>query len=234
MKFEKWMKHRGLSESSVKKYEGAISGVLSEWAIDRGLMDGPLTSIFSNSRFEVVANELRKLPIYVERNDRGHNMYNSALNKYAEYLQEGFDSDIESDVELILSDGAIANTEKASLLKIRIGQGAFRQKLIALWGGCAVTGYKDTSMLVASHIKPWRAASNAERLDRYNGLLLLPTLDKAFDLGLISFDTNGKIVISQLLEEPGNLGVYEGMRVMLQPEHHEYMKFHHEQVFRGA
>lgn len=234
MKFEKWMKHRGLSESSVKKYEGAISGVLSEWAIDRGLMDGPLTSIFSNSQFEAVANELRKLLIYVERNDRGHNMYNSALNKYAEYLQEGFDSDIESDVELILSDGAIANTEKASLLKIRIGQGAFRQKLIALWGGCAVTGYKDTSMLVASHIKPWRAASNSERLDRYNGLLLLPTLDKAFDLGLISFDTNGKIVISQLLEEPGNLGVYEGMRVMLQPEHYEYMKFHHEQVFRGA
>lgn len=180
MTFEQWMRHRGLSESSVKKYEGAVSGVMSEWAIDGGLMDGPLTSIQSLSRFDSIAIRLRKLPIYQERNDRGHNMYNGALNKYAEYLQEGFDTDIEADVEAILAEGGVTATEKELLLKTRIGQGSFRQKLIALWGGCAVTGYKDTSMLVASHIKPWRASSNKERLDGYNGLLLLPTLDKAF------------------------------------------------------
>ena len=67
-----------------QKYEGAVSGVMSEWAIDGGLMDGPLTSIQSRSRFEAIALGLRKLLIYQERNDRGHSMYNSALNKYAE------------------------------------------------------------------------------------------------------------------------------------------------------
>jgi len=159
-------------------------------------------------------------------------MYNSALNKYAEYLQEGFDSDIESDIETILADDEVTNTEKASLLKMRIGQGNFRQKLIALWGGCAVTGYKDASMLVASHIKPWRASSNVERLDRYNGLLLLPTLDKAFDSGLISFDPTGCVLISPLLQEPAKLGVSADMKVKLLPEHQEYMKFHRECVFR--
>ena len=234
MTFEEWMRHRGLSESSVKKYEGAVSGAMSEWAVDGGLMDGPLTSILSHSRFESIATGLRKLPIYQERNERGHNMYNSALNKYAEYLQEGFDSDIESDVESILADGEASDTEKASFLKTRIGQGNFRQKLIALWGGCAVTGYKDTSMLVASHIKPWRASSKIERLDRYNGLLLLPTLDKAFDSGFVSFDTAGKVLISPLLLEPEILGISPNMRARLQVGHQEYMSFHREQVFRDT
>lgn len=58
-------------------------------------------------------------------------MYGSALNKYAEYLQGGFDSDIETDVEKILLNEAANDTEKATLLKTRIGQGSFRQKLIS-------------------------------------------------------------------------------------------------------
>ena len=232
MTFEDWMKYRGLSESSIKKYEGAVNGVMSEWAMDDGIINGPLTSIHSHARFEEVAKALRELPIYQERNERGHNMYNSALKKFAEYVAEGFDTDIEADVESILSDPEIADTEKASLLKTRIGQGSFRQKLIALWGGCAVSSYKDPAMLVASHIKPWRVASNKERLDQYNGFLLLPTLDRAFDSGLISFDEQGKILISPLLEEPQLLGVSKKMSVKLDKNHLPYLRFHREQVFR--
>lgn len=233
MTFKDWMKLRGLSESSVKKYEGAISGVMSEWAIKGGIMNGPLTSILSHSRFESIAVRLRNLSIYQERNERGHHMYNSALNKYAEYLLEGFDSDIEADVESIMYEDKATDTDKATLIKTRIGQGNFRQKLISLWGGCAVTGYKDVSMLVASHIKPWRASSNTERLDGYNGLLLLPTLDKAFDSGLISFDKVGKILISPLLLDPESLGISESMSVNLKPEHQAYMHFHRDSVFRN-
>lgn len=234
MTFEDWMRHRGLSESSAKKYEGAITGAMSEWAVNGGLIDGPLTSIQSQNRFEAIATRLRKLPIYQERNHRGHNMYSSALSKYAEYLKEGFDSDIEADVESILSQGDVTDTEKASLLKVRIGQGNFRQKLIALWGGCAVTGYKDPAMLVASHIKPWCASSNAERLDEYNGLLLTPALDRAFDAGLVSFNEAGNILISPLLQEAEKLGVIASMAVELQSEHQKYMKFHRERVFRDT
>lgn len=160
-------------------------------------------------------------------------MYNSALNKYAEYLLEGLDIQIEADLEVILSQTDISDTEKLALLKIRIGQGSFRQKLIALWRGCAITGYKDPEMLVASHIKPWRASSSNERLDGYNGLLLLPTLDKAFDAGLISFEDGGSIMISQALEQPKILGISASMSVVLKPQHVKYIKFHRERVFAG-
>lgn len=234
MTFEDWMRFRGLSESSVKKYEGALSGAMSEWAIEGGIMNGPLNSIPSYSRFESISEKLRELPIYKERNERGHNMYSSALNKYAEFLLEGFDSDIETDLESIISQESSSDTEKATLLKTRIGQGSFRQKLISLWGSCAVTGYKDTAMLVASHIKPWRVSSNAERLDAYNGLLLLPTLDKAFDAGLISFENEGNIIISPLLQSPELLGISKSMSVSLHSQNIVYMEFHREAVFRNT
>jgi predicted restriction endonuclease len=66
---------------------------------------------------------------------------------------------------------------------------------------------------VASHIKPWRASDNTERLDTYNGLLLLPNLDKAFDLGFITFTERGRIIVSNQLEESGKLGIDSGMRI---------------------
>lgn len=234
MTFEDWMRFRKLSESSIKKYEGAVSGAISEWAIDSGVTEGPLTSILSYSRFKSISTKLRKLPIFQERDDRGHHMYSSALKKYAEYLQEGFDSDIESDVEEILAQDSTTSTEKSTLLKARIGQGNFRQKLISLWGCCAVTGYKDVAMLRASHIKPWRASSNPERLDGYNGLLLLPTLDKAFDSGLISFGKAGNILISPLLQDPEKLGINESMAVKFKEKNQPYMEFHRDSVFRSA
>ena len=201
--------------------------------MDNGLLEGPLTSIRGRTQFESIAKQIRELPIFQERNERGHHMYSSALLKYAEYLSEGFDSDIESDIDSIISDPNISSTEKSSLVKARIGQGTFRQRLIGLWGGCSVTGFKDTNLLVASHIKPWRASSNAERLDKFNGLLLIPNLDRAFDAGLVTFELDGKIRISPQLSEPEKLGIEPGLRVVLKPENEIYMAFHRAEVFRG-
>lgn len=92
-------------------------------------------------------------------------------------------------------------TAKESLVQSRIGQGQFRAALIEYWQCCSVTGYTQVELLKASHIKPWRYASNQERLNVFNGLLLLPNLDTCFDLGLISFDDEGKILISSQLRK---------------------------------
>lgn len=232
MTFENWMRLRGLSESSIKKYGDALGGSLTRWARENGLVDGPLTAIQSSERFQSIADQLRSLPEYQETNSRGHNMYHNALKKYGEYLGEGFDSNIEDDIDAILDPHTASDTEKATLLKVRTGQGAFRQKLFAHWGGCAVTGYHDPMMLVASHIKPWCVSTNDERLDGHNGLLLLPTLDKAFDTGLISFNEEGRALLSPWLQEPESLGISASMGIKMQPKHQEYMEFHREKVFR--
>ena len=234
MTFEEWMRYKGLSSSSISKYEGAIRGVLANWAIDNSLVEEPLISITSLTQFKSIASEIRKLPIYQERNERGHHMYSSALVKYAEYLAENYENNIESDIASIINDPSINTTEKINLVKSRIGQGTFRKKLINYWNKCSVTGFSDVSLLVASHIKPWHASSNIERLDLFNGLLLVPNLDRAFDAGLISFTKGGLIKVSPKLTEPGTLGIKADMCVPLTMEHKVYMNFHRQAVYRDT
>jgi hypothetical protein len=91
--------------------------------------------------------------------------------------------------------GVPRTTEAERLVVQRVGQDVFRAALMDYWGGrCAVTGCAEPLLLRASHIKPWAlCATDAERLDVKNGLLLTAHLDAAFDAGLIDFDDAGQI-----------------------------------------
>ncbi len=73
---------------------------------------------------------------------------------------------------------------------------------MSYWKGCAVTGADCIPLLKASHIKPWCESNNKERLDVFNGLLLSPNIDAAFDTGYITFDLHGKIVLSNAIAAP--------------------------------
>lgn len=93
-------------------------------------------------------------------------------------------------------------TERKGLITSRVGQGAYRKRIIHRWEyQCAVTGFDNLNVLIASHIHPWAQATNEERLDVDNGLLLSPTYDALFDKHLISFENNGKIILSSTIEE---------------------------------
>lgn len=234
MKFDDWMQLRNLSHSSIKKYAGAVNGALSDWAMRASLLDGPLTSITDVSQLDELTNQIRKLPVFIERNKTGNSMYSAALAQLRAYTAEGYDVGFESDIEDILNDASVGETERLNLLKARLGQGRFRQRLIGYWKYCAVTRYSDPNFLIASHIKPWRAASNTERLCQFNGLLLVPNLDAAFDKGFITFDTSGLIAISPQFSEPEKLGIFDGMHVNLTASHQPYMDFHRAEVFRDA
>src|SRR5207244_8454758 len=73
----------------------------------------------------------------------------------------------------------------------------FLNRVLQLWNnGCSVSGSMIQAAIRASHIKPWRESSNAERLDPNNGLPLIASLDALFDAGLISFDSSGRLIVS--------------------------------------
>ncbi len=138
--------------------------------------------------------------------------------------------------EFLVLHRELPNTERESLVRSRIGQGQFRIDLIKYWQYCAVTGCKATEILKASHIKPWCDSDNRERLDIYNGLLLIPNLDSVFDKGLISFHSDGRIIISSLLSDSdrNRLNIYLDMRLRkVEEEHHRYLQYHREKVFRS-
>ena len=98
----------------------------------------------------------------------------------------------------------LSETERESLIRARVGQGPFREALIARWAGCSVSGCGAYDLLIASHIKPWsKCTLPAERLGAANGLLLTPNLDKLFDRGFITFDDKFRIRLSLKLR-PGD------------------------------
>jgi len=92
-------------------------------------------------------------------------------------------------------------TERSGLVTSRVGQGAYRKRIIHRWEyKCAVTNFNKLDILIASHIVPWSKATDHERLDVNNGLLLSPTYDALFDKYLITFDNMGKIQLSDKIE----------------------------------
>ncbi|WP_427071281.1 HNH endonuclease [Lysinibacillus fusiformis] len=150
----------------------------------------------------------------------------SAATNDKQELQEEF-KDIQQVENL-----PIPQTEKERLIKGRIGQGKFKRLLIERECKCALCGVTDPRVLIASHIKPWSASTNEERLDENNGLLLCPNHDALFDKHLISFDLDGKIVISKSLDETALvfLNVNDELRVKLNNEQLSYMEGHYQNL----
>ncbi len=116
----------------------------------------------------------------------------------------------------------------------RVGHDQFRAMLLQRWGSCAVTGLATPRLLRASHIKPWVSSTPVEKTDPFNGLLLAPHLDAAFDAGLIAFDDQGRLLLSPELpsQDAGRLGLHAGLRLReVDARHLPYLAFHRQEVF---
>jgi putative restriction endonuclease len=128
----------------------------------------------------------------------------------------------------------LAITEQEQIVVSRLGQGNFRRNVIRLWGSCSVTGLQNVGLLRASHIKPWKSSSNPERLNPFNGLLLIPDYDFLFDRGYISFRSNGSVLVSERLSLFARkvFDVKDDLHLRkIFPENNEYLEFHRSEVF---
>ncbi len=230
--YTQWLHNIGKSDKTAKNYLQAVQNSISHWLADAGLVSEPLTEIRSYRKVYELTEKAKQLEQFQVRDSKGNGMYSAAVNSYVSFLSDLSQVDLKSDVQQILEDKALTDTEKTIMTNARMGQGRFREQLVAMWNGCAVTGYADKRLLVASHIKPWSRSNNQERLDKFNGLLLLANLDKAFDLGFISFADTGQVMISSQLERPEVLGIKEGMAFHVRSEHRQYLDFHRSGLFR--
>jgi hypothetical protein len=231
-KFQHWLLELGKSQRTANSYAGAISGRITSWAKEAKLIDKDLFTIHSYAELHSLCDALFLYPPFIEQNTRGKGMYSAALNCFKDYLADSNQQMVSEDIDEIIQNPEISATDKSMLVKTRVGQGRFRESLIEYWGQCALTGYVATNFLVASHIKPWRAANDVERLDTFNGILLVPNLDKAFDLGYISFNECGAIKLSDFIETPEKLGITVDMGIQLSRQHQDYMAYHREVIFR--
>jgi len=130
----------------------------------------------------------------------------------------------------------LSETERSYLKRARIGQGWFRDALLAKFRNtCPVTGITHSDLLVASHVKPWRVCSNVERLDPENGILLSGLVDRLFDAGLITFDDGGYIIVSPQLsaDDAARSALASAAKINLSKASELYMIYHRDAVFQN-
>lgn len=135
--------------------------------------------------------------------------------------------------------GLPRTTEIERLVVQRVGQDVFRRGLLDYWEGrCAITGLAVHELLRASHIKPWAdCASDRERLDVFNGLLLAPHLDAAFDRGFVTVEDDGAVIVSPAVDEDARrlLMLASALRIhALREPHRAYLAWHRDRVFRAG
>jgi len=143
------------------------------------------------------------------------------------------ESTIENDIR---QNTSLEHTEKEQLVKSRRGQGIFRTNLERIENACRVTGVMAKEHLRASHIKPWRDATNYERLDGNNGFLLSPHIDALFDKGYITFSDNGVLKISNATDKE----VTQRWGILLETnvgnfndKQKHYLAYHRANIFKG-
>ncbi len=152
------------------------------------------------------------------------------------------DADDTSEVEATdrLPDYTGANRQAE--VAVRIGQYSFRRTVLSAYDyRCCITGLALPSLLVASHIKPWRV-DERNRLNPRNGLCLSALHDRAFDVGIITI--TDKMTVSVFQEnatEAGGffqsaLSSYHGQSITLPekfPPAEEFLSYHRHHVFQG-
>jgi len=136
----------------------------------------------------------------------------------------------------IEENSSLSENEKKTLIKARIGQGQFREKLLSECPYCPITMLNDERILIASHIKPWVVSNDKEKIDPKNGLMLSPTYDRLFDRGFISFNDDKTMLVSPWLSPMNQkrLQIYNGKiikDVNLDNQRKIYMKYHRENIF---
>ena len=184
-------------------------------------------------KFEEKPNEIKESDEqYIEKIDSLYKSFiikrnkqiieNKELLEFIERIEEGLENEVLNDFE------------REAILKQRIGQSIFREKLIERNCGCKICGTLPKELLIASHIKPWVESESEEKIDIENGFLLCPNHDYLFDKGFISFNDNGLIIISNLLSDEINMvfNVNSSLRIEISNENKKYLKYHRENVLK--
>ena len=167
-----------------------------------------------------------------------------------ESLRNLFDADAKSEIEVIPKEGIrvlrmpTGPTTVASEVKTRRGQSYFRNAVLNNFGGrCGVTQLDIRELLIASHILPWGQYPQ-ERLNVRNGLCLSRLHDAAFDMHLIAFDDDLRLLLSPRLKEAlprkivaDTFGAYAGQPLVLPedaiPPDPEFLRRHRAAIATG-
>ena len=159
----------------------------------------------------------------------------TAISTFLESAEEDEDV-IEDEIEYPIGEDRLVRA------KARVGQRFFRSAVLSAYNQrCCITGLSIPTLLVASHIVPWRRDTQ-NRVNPRNGLLLSALHDRAFDSGLLTITDDMAVQVSnndiwrkdKYFSE--SIGRYDGQLINL-PEKFspapEFLAFHRRHIFQG-
>jgi len=135
----------------------------------------------------------------------------------------------------------IAQYGDSVLMKVRLGQGAFRVMLTETYNRkCAISGEKTLPVLEAAHIKPF-AESGPHSMS--NGLLLRSDIHKLFDSGYLTITNELKVEVSKKIKEEFDNGreyyKFHGQTLAVIPKSidnrpaNNYIEWHNNNIFKS-
>ena len=149
-------------------------------------------------------------------------------------------------IHIPTSDLTRQETEQLIITRARLGQHRFATRVLQTYQNrCGFCGWQPAGlsrMLIASHIKPWRDSSPAERLDPRNGIAACPIHDVAFDTGLLTVNGGFKIHSAaprvDIAADPGYFREPVLKSTLVLPSgqpgpSEQYLRWHHKNTFRG-
>ncbi len=131
--------------------------------------------------------------------------------------------------------------DRLTQTKVRVGQSFFREAVLSAYDWqCCITGLSVSSLLIASHIVPWRH-DKMNRLNPRNGLALSVLHDRAFDAGLITINEDMTVRVSQnhtAMEDAffrTSIESYDGQLIRLPQKFgigEEFLAYHRKYIFQ--
>ncbi len=194
--FVKYLKNStNVTDVTALNYERGVRAA-SKQMLELKIIEKPFEEM-TTTEFELAFFFTMNNEDFLKKDSVGHRMYSQGLRQFQSFLKSSTNDNAEKILSRVKSDSNLRQTEKDAIIKARVGQGDFRKKLIEKYNGqCMVTGLADERLVVASHIKPWSVSSDFDRVDVENGFLLNSLFDKMFDLGIITFLNDGKMLVS--------------------------------------
>jgi putative restriction endonuclease len=221
-------------QEALTQYEDRIDADVLFWEGEQGHgSDARITA--GRDSIHVFYRERHHSPFVYEGRAllRSHLLRHDGPSKFTFQLIDR-KKDIPDIVAEIQTGYGIPTTEREAIIRSRVGQGLYRERALGLWGTCSVSGFTKQPVLVASHIKPWKFCSNDERLNPFNSLVLVPTLDKLFDKGYIGFEKNGNIMLSSKIcqEDWARVGIDCRSRLRNVPDDTKtFLVYHGEYIY---
>ncbi|BAM48016.1 HNH endonuclease [Amphibacillus xylanus] len=237
MEFSEWLHtNTALADSSIDKYSRAVNTISKEM-IQIGVIKKPLMEMEA-LELEMAITLILLNPDFLAKDKRGNKMYSNSLKQFKYYYLSSRETTNNFEQNLLYEteqDYSISETTRKAIINARIGQGVFKNELLKKYSRCIITKVDNKKLLIASHIKPWAVSDNQERISVDNGFLLTPTFDKLFDIGLITFDANSRIKVSQFVgkknEERLNIRRNANYDLKLNEQVMKNLEYHNDIIF---